>query len=381
MKSITIHVHPKAAVVNRRVEHTLNRVVRGYDEVMSRLGLGGRKAQYDDEHYEFIGGAQEGLRKKHYDKSMRLLWKAERELPWTTFHDCTTEERTLFQMAEQSMSKEERAAHAKITSQEFRDMLDREYTLEQKRALVAVLSAIGHGEAYAWLVSAEVLGDVKSTGAKAALTMQVVEEAKHFVVLRELMYAFDVEVPRQSVWEYVLLEQVYKAKGLEKLFGMNVLVEGIALSLFGMLSDFPGLEVLKLFHLDESRHTALPVNYFAEFPMSRWERSNPLRRFNRLRLVLPALPLVFSLEAPLAVLGIDAFEFGGSVIRKVGFLAGRAGFLLPVSADELGEGINQLFNAYAKATRKGHTFQNYHLADTSRGDAVLAVEAEIFQAA
>lgn len=381
MKSLPIRVHPKADVINKRVERVLNRAVRGYDGVMARLGMGGRKAQYDDSHYEFIGGAQDGLRSKHYDKSLRLLWKAERELPWTTFHDCTSEERTLFQMAEQSMSKEERQAHAKITSREFREMLDREYTPEQKRAIVTVLSAIGHGEAYAWLVSAEVLGDVKSTGAKAALTMQVVEEAKHFVVLRELMYAFDVEIPRQSVWEYLLLEQVYKAKGLEKLFGMNVLVEGIALSLFGMLSDLPGLEVLKLFHLDESRHTALPVNYFAEFPMSAWEKQNPLRRFNRLRLVLPSLPLVFYLEAPLAVLGIDAFEFGGSVIRKVGFLAGRAGFELPVEADELGERINQLFNAYAGATREGHEFREYHLADTSRGESVRAVEAEIFQAA
>jgi hypothetical protein len=381
MKSLPIHVHPKAGPINRRIERSLNRVVRGYDGVMAKLGLGGRKAQYDDAHYEFMGGAQDGLRSKHYDKSLRLLWKAERELPWTTFRDCTREERALFEMAEQSMSVEERKAHAQITSQQFRDLLDREYTHEQKEAIVTVLSAIGHGEAYAWLVSAEVLGDVQSTGAKAALTMQVIEEAKHFVVLRELMLAFQVEIPRQSVWEYLLLEQVYKAKGLEKLFGMNVLVEGIALSLFGMLAHLPGLEVLRLFHLDESRHTALPVNYFAEFPMSRWERSNPLRRWNRLRLVLPSLPLVFYLEEPLARLGIDAFAFGGSVIRKVAILADRAGFMLPVSGDELGEGINGLFNAYAGATRRDHQFQQYHLADTTRGAAVEAVEAEIFAAA
>jgi len=381
MKPLAINVNPKAEVVNRRVEETLNRLVRGYDAMMAKLHLGGRKAQYDDARYEFIGGAQDGLRKKHYDKSMRLMWKAEQEAPWTSFRDCTTAERTLFDMAEQAMTKDERQAHARITSQEFRDMLDREYTLEQKRAIVAVLSAIGHGEAYAWLVSAEVLGDVRSTGAKAALTMQVLEEAKHFVVLRELMLAFGVEVPRQSAWEYLLLEQVYKAKGLEKLFGMNVLVEGIALSLFGMLSDLPGLEVLRLFHLDESRHTALPVNYFGEFPMSRWQQHNPLRRLSRLRLVLPALPLVFYLEAPLAVLGIDAFEFGGSVIRKVSFLANRAGFKLPVPPEQLGSMINQLFNAYARATREGHQYRDYHLADTTRGADVRAVEAEIFSAA
>jgi hypothetical protein len=55
-----------------------------------------------------------------------------------------------------------------------------------------------------------------------------------------------------------MLERVLKARGVEKLFGMNVLVEGIALGLFGMLSHLPGLELLRLFHLDESRHTGLP---------------------------------------------------------------------------------------------------------------------------
>ena len=51
-------------------------------------------------------------------------------------------------------------------------------------------------EAYAWLVSASLLTQVQSTGAKAAVTMQVMEEAKHFVVLRELIQAFGVDVPR-----------------------------------------------------------------------------------------------------------------------------------------------------------------------------------------
>ena len=101
---------------------------------------------------------------------------------------------------------------------------------------------------------------MKSTGARAALTLQVVEEAKHFVVLRELLQAFEVPIPRQSAWEYLFLEGVLGARGVERLYGMNVLVEGIALGLFGLLNHLPGLEVLRLFHLDESRHTGLPSN-------------------------------------------------------------------------------------------------------------------------
>ncbi len=380
MTTRALQVSPRASAANRTVERTLNGVVRGYDAIMGAIGLGGRKAPYDDLAYEFQGGARDELRAKHYDKSLRLLWKAEREAPWSTFHDCSSEEQSLMQLADGALTSAERAEVQRIGSAEYKAMLNRSYTLEQKQAIVQVLSAIGHGEAYAWLVSTEVLMTVKSTGAKAALTMQVLEEAKHFVVLRELLLAFDVPVPRQSVWEYVLLEQVYKARGLEKLFGMNVLVEGIALSLFGMLGDRPGLEVLGQFHLDESRHTALPINYLKEFPLTRWQSRNPLARLHRLGLILPTLPLVFLLEEPLARLGIDTFALGGSVIRKVGHLAERAGFDLAIDAQQLATSINWLFNAYAARTRDGHVWTDYHLADTTVGSELKEVEREIFAA-
>jgi hypothetical protein len=375
-----IEIGRRAAAVNRAVERVANAGFRGLDGARERIGREGRKARYDDLHYEFIGGDRDALRRKHYDKSLKLLWKAEKHAPWSTFHD-GGDDLPLVKIARESMTKAERAAGKKLASKEFRAKLAREYTLAERRALVKVLCAIGHGEAYAWLVSAEVLGEVQSTGARAALTMQVVEEAKHFVVLRELIHAFDVEVPRQSAWEYLLLEQVLKADGLDKLFGMNVLVEGIALSIFGMLAHFPGLEILRLFHLDESRHTALPVNYFKEFPLSRWERVNPLKRLKRLNLVLPAIPLVFYLEEPLAELGIDALELGGSVIRKVTSLAERAGFEPEGAGQALGERLNALFNGYASLTRPHHVPRAYHLGDTTRDAAARAVEDEVFAAA
>ncbi|MBE7478684.1 MAG: hypothetical protein HS104_01660 [Polyangiaceae bacterium] len=371
-------VNARAAQVNLEVERIANRIVRSWDEVAERLHLGGRAAKYDDVHYEFVGGAADALRKKHYDKSLRLLWKGEAALPWSSFRDCNEHERELIDLAERNLTDEERAIRGRITSAEFKALLDREYTLEQKRAIVAILSAIGHGEAYAWLVSASLLPEVHSTGAKAALTMQILEEAKHFVVMRELMLAFGVEIPRQSVWEYLLLEGALKAKGLDKFFGMNVLVESIALSIFGVLSTLPGLDVLRLFHLDESRHTALPANYFKEFPLSKWQKRSPLGRVRRLKMALPALPLIMLLEADLAVLGIDAFDFAGSVMRKVTHLSERAGFLKPVDAAGQTRFFNQVFNAYCKATRPGHRYKDFMLSETTAGEAELAVEREAF---
>lgn len=371
-------VNPRAAELNRNVERVANGVLRSWDHVKELAHLGGRAAQYDDVHYEFVGGAQDGLRKKHYDKSLRLLWKAELSAPWSSFHDAGKHEGEIVELAEKSMTGEERSIRERITSAEFKALLDREYTVEQKRAIVAILSAIGHGEAYAWLVSASLLPQVKSTGAKAAVTMQVLEEAKHFVVMRELVEAFGVGVPRQSAWEYLLLEGTLKAKGLDRFFGMNILVESIALSIFGVLSTLPGLDVLRLFHLDESRHTALPMNYFKEFPLSRWQMRSPLGRVRRIKMTLPTLPLIMYLEPELAVLGIDAFDFAGSVMRKVTHLTERAGFLQPEDARQQNAFFNRVFNAHCRATRPGHVDKDFMSAECTQGEAELAVEREIF---
>ncbi|RMH39389.1 MAG: hypothetical protein D6689_16730 [Deltaproteobacteria bacterium] len=381
MEFHALPTHPRAVRINRRVEAAANRALRAIDRAKARVGLRGRAADYDDERYEFVGGARDRMRKKHYDKSLRLLWKAETNLPWSSFRDASEVEKHLREVALSNLSPDERAAHDRITSDDFRALVDREYTPRQKQAIVNILTAIGHGEAYAWLVSASTLRDVKSTGAKAAVTMQIVEEAKHFVVMRELVRAFGVPVPRQSAWEYLMLERILKARGLDKFFGMNVLVETIALSIFGALAHLPGLDILRLFHLDESRHTALPSNYFKEFPLHAWHKRNPVARVRRLRMALPALPLILLMEEDLAELGIDVFDFAGSVMRKVAILSERSGFDLPVSSERLLGAFNAVFNAYAKLTRPGHRWKNYMVADTSVDDAVAAVERPIFGAA
>lgn len=361
-------------------ERKVNRFVRGLDAFLEKYHLGGRKGRYDDLHFEFMGGTNDRLRKLHYDKSLRLLWKAEEQLPWSSFKDCTKDENMLLGLANESLKGAERSHLEKIKSDEFKAMLDREYTPEQKQAMVNILSTIGHGEAYAWMVSTEVLSSaVEGTGARAALTMQVMEEAKHFVVLRELILAFDCPVPRMSVWEYLVMERTLKAKGLEKFYGMNVLIEGFALSLFGLLSPLPGLEILSLFHLDESRHTALPSNYFREKPMTHRQSKGFLPKLRRLLITAPALPLMTYFERDFALIGIDVYEFAGSMFRKVVHLAERVGFDLPIPGPKLLLLINEDFNKRAKRSRKNYTRKDYHLAETTQGIAELEIEAEVFE--
>ncbi len=361
-------------------ERKVNRFVRGLDALLEKCHLGGRKGRYDDIHFEFMGGTGDRLRKLHYDKSLRLLWKAEEQLPWSSFKDCTQEEKMLLELANESLKTTERGHLERINSDEFKQLLNREYTQEQKQAIVNILSTIGHGEAYAWMVSTEVLSSaVEGTGARAALTMQVMEEAKHFVVLRELIQAFDCPVPRMSIWEYLLMERTLKAKGLEKFFGMNVLVEGFALNLFGLLGSLPGLEVLSLFHLDESRHTALPSNYFAEKPMTRRQSKGFVRKIRRLLLVLPAVPLMTYFERDFAVLGLDIYDFAGSMFRKVIHLSERVGFYLPIPGQKALLIMNEDFNKRAARTRTNHTPKAYHHAETTQGFAELAIEKEVFE--
>jgi len=379
MKFDKIEVNPRPGEIHARIEHRVNRAVRGYDALMSRLHLGGRKGDYDDLAYEFNGGAQDGLRKKHYDKSLRLLWKAEGEAPWLGFRDCTEDELGLLDMAERSLDKAELKELKRIRSEEFQQKINSEYSQREKQAIVNILSLIGHGEAYAWLVSTALLNEVKSTGARSALTMQVLEEAKHFVVLRELILAFECEVPRLSVWEYMVLERTFKSKGMEKFFGMNVVIEGFALGLFGMLSTLPGLEILRLFHLDESRHTGLPSNYLREFPLTPWQKTNPLARIRRLLLILPIIPGVALVEEDLGELGIDAFDFAGCTARKILHLAERVGFSLPVSGPTLTRLLNTTFNAYARRSRPVHVDRDYMQAETTRGRHELEVETEVFE--
>ncbi len=379
MEFAKIALNPRAKDLHDRVENAANRAVRGFDAVMEKLHLGGRKGAYDDLNYEFNGGAKDGLRKKHYDKSLRLLWKAEDKAPWLSFRDCTAEELTLLSMAEKSLDKEELAELKQLRSEEFRTKINQEYTQREKQAIVNILTKIGHGEAYAWMVSTELLNEVKSTGGRGALTMQVLEEAKHFVVLRELIQAFECEIPRQSAWEYLLLERSFKAKGLEKFFAMNVVVEGFALNIFGMMSSMPGLGLLRLFHLDEARHTGLPSNYLNEFPLTEWQKRSPLARMRRLALVLPVLPLGAQLEADLAELGIDSFEFIGSAARKVLHLSKRVGFLFPVSNRAIEKLVNSVFNAWARYSRPEHVWQDYMQAETTTGERELKVEQEIFE--
>ena len=109
-----------------RVESTVNAVVRSYEKLASMVGLGGRKGPYDDNNFEFVGGAKDSLRMKHYDKSLRLLWKAEQHLPQSNFRDMTKDEKAFMSQAKQTLNKKEKTKIERFSSDEYKALIKRE---------------------------------------------------------------------------------------------------------------------------------------------------------------------------------------------------------------------------------------------------------------
>ncbi len=83
-------------------------------------------------------------------------------------------------------------------------------------------------------------------------------------------------------------------------------------------------------------------------------------------------------EADLAELGIDAFEFGGSMARKILFLSNRVGFKLAATPPQLEALIDFLFNQYCARTRPGHVQRSFIKAETTVGKEELAIDKDVF---
>ena len=131
-----------------KFERVLNSAIRNYDKAKGLIGIGGRKGRYDDYNFEFVGGANDKLRIKHYDKSLRMLWKAEQHAPHTgtDFKDLTKDEKAFLTQAKDSLSVAEKKELDRYSTEEYKALINAHYTQEQKQAIVNVLSLIAHGE-------------------------------------------------------------------------------------------------------------------------------------------------------------------------------------------------------------------------------------------
>ncbi len=312
---------------------------------------------YDDQSGQFQGGEFEAMIHRNYEKGFAHLWKSQMVAPYLGIEDASKAEWAaanqgviVGDLEREGLSTEPlRESIENAKSDEIRREFQESYTPAQRNAMIEIVSLIAHGEAYALYTSATLLPMVKTTGAKLALAMQVMEEAKHFYTLREMLNTIDHIRPLPTAGR-LLFEAIASRRFYNKLYGMNVVLEGFATSMFSFFEQYPGLRhIFRGFHMDESRHSALPQTYAGEGMIPKYVSKDMRYQIARILMLSPAVPLIMDYIPHFDALGIDTFSFFGKTVAKITRLAERSGFYWPLPREEALIGVNYFFNLYTMA--------------------------------
>jgi len=334
---------------------------------------------YDRSVYGFKGGELEKLTSTNYEKALRNIWKAEVQAPFLGIRDASKLEKAGKEVAQERSQTVELMDVA--TSDKVKEEFNAAFSPEERRAIGYLMSLIGHGEAYALFTSSKLVSVVNGTGARLGMAMQVMEEAKHFMVLRQMLKFLDID---QELYDsaYLLFERIASAKPYTMMFGMNVMLESFATTLFAQFADYPGLRhIVHVFHMDEARHVGFPKSYSRAGNMPKWVSESKLEQRKRVGLMAPAIPLIFDYKPHFDTLGLDCFGFFGKFLAKASKLADDAGFDMPFEREDFLAQINLLFNSYTAAFDQDR-FNGYHdytmLGENEYRADIMARELEVF---
>lgn len=329
--------------------------------------------RYDDTTATFHGGEMELLTQRNYEKALAHIWKAELIAPYLNIHDASKADYVARKGGAVTaaasgfdpvvLTEEIKESVGIATSEEVRREFQEAHSPEQREALMRLVSFITHGEAYALFTSATLMPVVQGTGAKLGMAMQVMEEAKHFFTLREMCKSLDRIYPMSGAGK-ALLETIARKDYYHKLFGMNVVLEGFATSIFGFLENQPGLRhIMRGFHMDESRHSAFPQTYAKLGNIPHHVTHSARYKWARAMMFVPIAPLILEFKPLFETLGYDTFAFFGKTLSKVSRLAENSGFKLPFERTEFLMGANILFNRWVRVLEpeKYEGFRDYTL--------------------
>lgn len=190
----------------------------------------------------------------------------------------------------------------------------------RREALGHLFSVLLWGELAAWNIAADLARELPDVDAKMAATGQVFDEARHFAVLREYFRRAKIELPRINPYGERMLRKILGAPSvIEKLYGMQLTVENMALAIFRRVAAAeiePVLtELLEYIERDESRHVALGVLYLPRL----LGRTTALERARNWAFNVELFVLTMAggelLDPHLVALGIDHRELGMTVMR------------------------------------------------------------------
>jgi hypothetical protein len=184
---------------------------------------------------------------------------------------------------------------------------------DTRRALQRVFAILMWGELAAWRISAQLADRLVALEPKMAATSQAHDEARHFYVLHDYLALLGDVPGRPDPAAEAVLEMTLRTHSVvEKLLGMQLLIENIALTIFHhvrVLGVEPVLcDLLAYYEKDEARHVGLGVQALPDLlrAMSLPEGLKLLAF--QLRLITNVLRSLKSIEPDLRALGIPARE-------------------------------------------------------------------------
>jgi hypothetical protein len=187
-----------------------------------------------------------------YDKAKEAQWNAKTHLRWETSVDPEAEN-----IPNQFVP---------IFGTPLWDRLDKKRELPSLRrhATSYLLSNFLHGEQGALLASVQLASAVPNIDGKLYAATQVMDEARHVEAYeRYLREKVELTYPISPHLKQLLEEILQESRWDMKFLGMQIMVEGLALAAFGLISqtaEEPLIrEIVRMIMLDESRHVAFGV--------------------------------------------------------------------------------------------------------------------------
>jgi hypothetical protein len=191
---------------------------------------------------------------------------------------------------------------------------------DKREALGHVFAVILWGELAAWNIAADLARALPDVDAKMAATGQVFDEARHFTVLRDYFARARIPLPPLNPFGKRVLVRILETESvLEKLYGMQLLVENLALAIFKRVAASriePVLtDLLEYVERDESRHVALGVMYLPKLLARTTRRERAHNWMFNMELFLLTLAGGEVLDPHFVKLGIDHRELGMTAQR------------------------------------------------------------------
>jgi hypothetical protein len=203
---------------------------------------------------------------KLYEKAKHSQWNGTGDLPWTTDVD---QERVARELNGGGTARRF-AALADADGSPLRRWGEREWTQFAVESQNSTLSQFLHGEQGALVCTAQIVETVPWIDAKYYAATQVMDEARHVEVFaRYLDEKLSGHYPINPHLRALLDDIIGDSRWDITYLGMQVMVEGLALAVFGAMHQMTGEPLLKqlLRYVmgDEARHVAFGVLGLQEY--------------------------------------------------------------------------------------------------------------------